>query len=39
VGGKAASLKEGVDMAREIIAKSRALEVLDKLRRASNGLQ
>jgi anthranilate phosphoribosyltransferase len=39
VGGKAKSLKEGVDAAREIIAKSRALEVLDKLRRASNGLQ
>ena len=39
VGGKAASLKEGVDAAREIIAKSRALEVLDKMRRASNGLQ
>ena len=37
VGGKAASLKEGVDAAREIIASSRALEVLDKLRRASNG--
>jgi anthranilate phosphoribosyltransferase len=39
VGGKAASLKEGVDAAREIIAKSRALEVLDKMRRASNGIQ
>jgi len=39
VGGKAASLKEGVDAAREIIASRRALEVLDKLRRASNGIQ
>jgi anthranilate phosphoribosyltransferase len=39
VGGKVSSLKEGVATAREIIAKSRALEVLDKLRRASNGLQ
>jgi anthranilate phosphoribosyltransferase len=39
VGGKAASLKEGVDAAREIIARSRALGVLDKMRRASNGLQ
>jgi anthranilate phosphoribosyltransferase len=38
VGGKAASLKEGVDAAREIIASSRALEVLDKMRRASNGM-
>jgi anthranilate phosphoribosyltransferase len=37
LGGMAASLKEGVDAAREIIASSRALEVLDKLRRASNG--
>jgi anthranilate phosphoribosyltransferase len=36
VGGKAASLKEGVEAAREIIAKSRALDVLEKLRRASN---
>jgi anthranilate phosphoribosyltransferase len=39
VGGKAASLKEGVEAAREIIAKSRALEVLDKMRRASNEIQ
>jgi anthranilate phosphoribosyltransferase len=39
VGGKAASLREGVESAREIIAKSRALEVLDKMRRASNGIQ
>jgi anthranilate phosphoribosyltransferase len=37
VGGQAASLKEGVDAAREIIASSRALEVLDKMRCASNG--
>jgi anthranilate phosphoribosyltransferase len=37
LGGKAASLKEGVDTAREIIASRRALEVLDKLRRLSNG--
>ncbi len=37
VGGRAASLKEGVDAAREIIASSSALEVLDKMRRASNG--
>jgi len=37
LGGRAASLKQGVDVAREIIATSRALEVLDKLRRASNG--
>jgi anthranilate phosphoribosyltransferase len=39
VGGKAASLKEGVDAAREVIASSRALEVLDKMRRASNGIR
>jgi anthranilate phosphoribosyltransferase len=39
VGGKVTSLKQGVDMAREIIASSRALEVLDKMRRASNGIQ
>jgi len=38
LGGKAPSLKEGVDTAREIIASSRALEVLEKLRRASNGI-
>jgi len=37
VGGKAASLREGVEAAREIIASRRALEVLDKLRRASIG--
>jgi len=36
VGGKAASLDEGVGAAREIIATSRAIQVLDKLRRASN---
>jgi hypothetical protein len=34
-----ASLKEGVDAAREIIARSSALHVLDRLRRASNGIQ
>jgi anthranilate phosphoribosyltransferase len=40
IGGKAESLKDGVDVAREIIATSRALEVLDKMRRASNqGIQ
>ena len=39
VGGKATSLKEGVGAAREIIASSRALKVLEKMRRASNGLQ
>jgi anthranilate phosphoribosyltransferase len=39
VGGKAASLKAGVEMAREIIASRRALGVLDKLRRASNGMR
>jgi anthranilate phosphoribosyltransferase len=38
LGGKAPSLKEGVDTAREIIASSGALEVLEKLRRASNGI-
>src|SRR5208282_5335598 len=37
VGGKASSLKEGVEAARKIIASSGALAVLDKLRRASNG--
>ena len=37
VGGKATSLKEGVGAAREIIASSRALKVLEKMRRASNG--
>jgi anthranilate phosphoribosyltransferase len=37
VGGKAASIKAGVAMAREIIASRRALEVLEKLRRASLG--
>ena len=39
VGGKAASLTEGIDTAREIIASSRALGVLDKMRRASNGIR
>jgi anthranilate phosphoribosyltransferase len=37
IGGKANSLQEGVDAAREIIASRRALEVIEKLRRASNG--
>ena len=37
VGGKANSLKEGVDAARKIIASSRALEVVDKMRLASHG--
>ncbi|HZW75501.1 MAG TPA: anthranilate phosphoribosyltransferase, partial [Caldimonas sp.] len=39
VGGKAASLKAGVETAREIIASRRALQVLDRLRRASNGIR
>src|SRR5271163_147606 len=38
VGGKAPSLKQGVDTAREIIATGRGLKVLDQMRRASNGL-
>ncbi|MGH7814107.1 MAG: anthranilate phosphoribosyltransferase [Candidatus Binataceae bacterium] len=37
IGGKAESLKRGVEVARDIIASRRALDVLDKLRRASNG--
>jgi len=37
VGGKASSLKEGVEAARKIIASSGALGVLDKMRRASIG--
>jgi anthranilate phosphoribosyltransferase len=37
VGGRAASLKEGVAMAREILASGRALEVVERLRRASHG--
>jgi len=36
VGGKANSLKEGVDAARKIIASSGALEVIEKMRMASN---
>ncbi len=39
IGGKADSLKEGVDTARAIIASRRALEVIEKIRRASNGLK
>ncbi len=39
VGGKAASLREGVDVARKVIASSGALDVLDKMRRASNGIR
>jgi anthranilate phosphoribosyltransferase len=35
VGGKCDSLKEGVDLALKIIASSRALEVVDKMRLAS----
>jgi anthranilate phosphoribosyltransferase len=37
LGGKASSLKDGVHAAREIIASRRALEVIEKLRVASNG--
>jgi len=37
VGGRAASLKEGVAMAREILAAGRALEVVERMRRASHG--
>ena len=36
VGGKAASLGEGVAMARQIIESERALEVIDEMRRATN---
>ncbi len=36
VGGKASSLAEGVRMAREIIAAGRALEVVERMRRASH---
>ena len=39
VGGKADSLKEGVDAAREIIASRKALEVIEKMRLASNGIR
>jgi anthranilate phosphoribosyltransferase len=35
IGGKANSLKEGVDAARKIIASSRALDVIEKMRVAS----
>jgi anthranilate phosphoribosyltransferase len=37
VGGKAASLKQGVEAAREIISSRRGLRVLDRMRLASNG--
>jgi len=37
VGGKAASLAEGVAKAREIIESERALEVIDEMRRITNG--
>ncbi|HVA40838.1 MAG TPA: anthranilate phosphoribosyltransferase [Candidatus Binataceae bacterium] len=37
VGGRAASLKEGVAMAREILVAGRALEVVERMRRASYG--
>ena len=37
VGGKANSLQDGVDAARKIIASSRALEVIEKMRLASHG--
>ena len=37
VGGGAASLKEGVEMAREILAAGRALEMVERMRRASHG--
>ena len=35
VGGGAASLAEGVEMARKILASGRALETIEKMRRAS----
>jgi anthranilate phosphoribosyltransferase len=37
VGGRAASLKEGVAMAREVLVAGRALEVVERMRRASHG--
>ena len=37
IGGKAASLAEGVQMARNVIASERALEVIEEMRRASRG--
>jgi anthranilate phosphoribosyltransferase len=37
VGGRAASLKEGVAIAREVLATGRALEVVERMRRASHG--
>jgi anthranilate phosphoribosyltransferase len=38
VGGKAASLADGVARAREIIASERALEVIGEMRRITNGV-
>jgi anthranilate phosphoribosyltransferase len=37
VGGRAGSLKEGVVVARKILASGRALEVVERMRRASHG--
>ncbi len=37
VGGRAGSLKEGIAIAREVIASGRALQTIEKLRRASLG--
>jgi anthranilate phosphoribosyltransferase len=37
VGGRATSLKEGVAMAREVLVAGRALEVVERMRRASHG--
>lgn len=37
VGGGAASLADGVDLARKIIASGRALDTIERMRRASNG--
>ncbi|MBF6570246.1 MAG: anthranilate phosphoribosyltransferase [Candidatus Binataceae bacterium] len=37
VGGKAKSLSEGIAIAREVIISGRALETVEKLRRASHG--
>jgi anthranilate phosphoribosyltransferase len=37
VGGRAASLKDGVAIAREILASGQALGVVDRMRRASHG--
>jgi len=37
VGGGAASMREGVEIAREVLASGRALATVEKLRRASHG--